>query len=145
MNLSTKGRYGVRMMVELALAYGQGTIMLKDIASRQEISEKYLWHLISSLKKGGYVRSMRGPKGGYALTKNPKDVSLKDILAILEGPLALVDCADETRTCARSSGCEVKEIWAEITEKMSSILEEYTLQDIIDRINDREETIHFEI
>jgi Rrf2 family cysteine metabolism transcriptional repressor len=92
MKLSTRGRYGVRLMLELALHYGEGPILLKDIAGRQGISEKYLWQLINPLKTAGLVNSLRGARGGYMLGKAPDAVSLKAILLILEGSLCLVDC-----------------------------------------------------
>ena len=102
MKLSTRGRYGVRLMLDLALHYGEGPIFLKDIAERQGISEKYLWQLINPLKTTGLINSQRGAHGGYVLGKAPERISLKEILQILEGSLCLVDCVDNPSFCERS-------------------------------------------
>ena len=95
MKLSTKGRYGVRLMFDLALHYGEGTVSLKDVAKRQGISEKYLWHLIPPLKNAGLINSTRGSQGGYVLAKPPHLISLKEILLVLEGSMCLVDCTEQ--------------------------------------------------
>lgn len=94
MKLSTKGRFGVRLMIDLALHSGRGPLLLKDIARRQGISEKYLWNLINPLKTVEHVRSIRGAHGGYRLAKQPAEISLKDIMRVLEGCLCLVDCVE---------------------------------------------------
>jgi Rrf2 family cysteine metabolism transcriptional repressor len=101
MKLSTRGRYGVRMMLELALHYGEGPILLKDIAERQGISEKYLWQLINPLKTTGLVNSLRGAHGGYVLAKAPEAISLKAILQILEG--SGTSGERRRKTCSRRS------------------------------------------
>ncbi|MBC8227953.1 Rrf2 family transcriptional regulator, partial [bacterium] len=87
MKLSTKGRYGVRLMIDLAIHYGEGNV-LKDIAERQEISEKYLWNLTVPLRIAGLINSTRGPRGGYTLAKHPSEITLKDVVHVLEGPLS---------------------------------------------------------
>ena len=133
MKLSTRGRYGVRMMLELALHYGEGPILLKDIADRQGISEKYLWQLINPLKTTGLVNSQRGAHGGYVLGKAPEAISLKAILQILEGPLCLVDCVDNPELCKRSPSCISRDIWGEASKDMQRSLEDTTLAVMVER------------
>ena len=133
MKLSTKGRYGARLMMDLALHYGDGPIALKEIAKRQGISEKYLWQLIVPLKIAGLVSSARGSQGGYVLSKNPSEITLKDIINILDGPLCIVDCVDKPEICERSKSCVTRNIWAEVSDKISEILGSITLQDMIEK------------
>jgi len=137
MKLSTRGRYGVRLMLELALHYGEGPILLKDIAERQGISEKYLWHLINPLKTTGLVNSLRGARGGYVLGKAPEAISLKAILQILEGPLCLVDCVDNPALCERSLSCISRDIWGEASKNMRQTLEDTTLAAMVERQKDK--------
>jgi Rrf2 family protein len=133
MKLSTRGRYGVRLMLELALHYGEGPILLKDIAERQGISEKYLWQLINPLKTTGLVNSLRGAHGGYVLGKAPEAISLKAILQILEGSLCLVDCVDNPALCERSPSCISRDIWGEASKNMQQTLEDTTLAAMVER------------
>ncbi len=127
MKLSTKGRYSVRFMIDLALHYGEGPVLLKDIAERQEISDKYLWQLIPPLKNVGLVTSFRGAHGGYTLAKSPEEISLKDIVTTVEGPLHLVDCVDDPSMCNRADTCVSRDLWDEVAHKISDVLESYTL------------------
>jgi Rrf2 family protein len=133
MKLSTRGRYGVRLMLELALHYGEGPILLRDIAERQGISEKYLWQLINPLKTTGLVNSLRGAHGGYVLGKAPEAISLKAILQILEGSLCLVDCVDNPALCKRSLSCISRDIWGEASKNMQQTLEDTTLAAMVER------------
>jgi Rrf2 family protein len=133
MKLSTRGRYGVRLMVDLALHYGDGPIFLKDIAGRQGISEKYLWQLINPLKATGLVSSTRGAHGGYALGKTPESISLKEILQVLEGSLCLVDCVDNPSLCERSNSCISRDIWGEASRGMQRTLEGTTLATMVSK------------
>jgi Rrf2 family protein len=133
MKLSTRGRYGVRMMLELALHYGEGPVLLKEIAGRQGISEKYLWQLINPLKTTGLVNSLRGAHGGYILGKPPEAISLKAILQILEGSLCLVDCVDNPSLCERSLSCISRDIWGEASKNMQQTLEDTTLAALVER------------
>ena len=133
MKLSTRGRYGVRLMLDLALHYGEGPILLKDIAERQGISEKYLWQLINPLKTTGLVNSHRGAHGGYVLGKAPEAISLKAILQILEGSLCLVDCVDNPALCERSLSCISRDIWGEASKNMQQTLEDTTLAAMVER------------
>lgn len=127
MKLTTKGRYGLRLMLDLALHEGQGAILLKDIAQRQNLSEKYLWSLIAPLKAAGFVRSMRGAKGGYMLTKTPAEITLKDIVTTLEGNLCLVDCVCDSDFCDRRAQCISHTVWREISDSIAVIFERLTL------------------
>jgi Rrf2 family protein len=137
MKLSTRGRYGVRLMLELALHYGEGPILLKDIAKRQGISEKYLWQLINPLKTTGLINSQRGAHGGYVLGKAPEAISLKSILRILEGSLCLVDCVDNPALCERSPSCISRDIWGEASKSMQQTLEDTTLAAMVERQKDK--------
>jgi Rrf2 family protein len=138
MKLSTRGRYGVRLMLELALHYGEGPILLRDIAERQGISEKYLWQLINPLKTTGLVNSQRGAHGGYMLGKAPEAISLKAILQILEGSLCLVDCVDNPALCERSLSCISRDIWREASKNMQQTLEDTTLAAMVERQKEKE-------
>jgi Rrf2 family transcriptional regulator, cysteine metabolism repressor len=131
MRLSTKGRYGVRLMLELAGKFGKGPVSLKDVSKNQEISEKYLWHLIRQLKNAGLVHSARGAHGGYMLAKPPKQINLKDIISVLEGPMNLVACTHDPRICTRSVDCAARQVWAEITDKLLRAIESYNLEDML--------------
>lgn len=133
MRLSTKGRYGVRLMLDLALHEDDGPVTMKDIAARQEISEKYLSNLIPLLKNAGFVRSVRGPQGGYTLARSPGDITLKDILFVLEGSMCLVECSENPKLCHRSEQCPMRDVWSEVTGKMQGALQLITLQAMMDR------------
>lgn len=133
MKLSTKGRYGTRLMLQLALHYGEGPISLKDIAESQEISEKYLGHLIPLLKTSGLINSCQGAHGGYFLAKPPQDITLDEIIQATEGDIALVDCVTHPSSCDKAKSCIVREVWKEISEKMMECLDSTTLQDLIDQ------------
>ena len=137
MKLSTRGRYGVRLMLDLALHYGEGPILLKDIAERQGISEKYLWQLINPLKTTGLVNSLRGAHGGYVLGKAPEAISIKAILQVLEGSLCLVDCVDNPALCERSLSCISRDIWGEASKNMQQTLEDTTLAAMVERQKDK--------
>jgi Rrf2 family protein len=133
MKLSTRGRYGVRLMQDLALHYGEGPILLRDIAQRQEISEKYLWQIINPLKTAGLVNSLRGAHGGYILGKAPEAISVKEILQVLEGSLCLVECVDNPSLCERSPSCISRDIWEEASKNMQQTLEDTTLAAMVER------------
>ncbi len=139
MKLSTKGRYGARMMLDLALHYGNGPILLKDIAERQEISEKYLGQLIAPLKAAGLINSTRGAHGGYMLAKEPAQITLKEVIQALEGSLSLAECIDAPRVCHRVKSCVTRDIWEEASEKMMQVLGASTLQDMVNRQKQKEQ------
>ncbi|PIV05715.1 MAG: AsnC family transcriptional regulator [Syntrophobacterales bacterium CG_4_8_14_3_um_filter_58_8] len=133
MKLSTKGRYGVRMMIDLAAHYGEGPVLLREVAKRQEISEKYLSNLINPLKATGLVEATRGVHGGYVLGKAPTEITMKEIIEVLEGPLCLVDCVEKPAVCNRTPFCIASDLWSEAAEGMSKVLGKYTLADMVIR------------
>jgi Rrf2 family protein len=139
MKLSTRGRYGVRLMLDLALHDGQGPVLLKDIARRQGISEKYLWNLINPLKTVGLGHSIRGAHGGYKLAKKPSEISLKDIMQVLEGTLCLVDCVETPSACERSYSCITRDVWREASQNFMKTLESMTLEKMIAKHRSRAE------
>ena len=104
MRLSTKGGYGTRAMLDLAFNSSEGPVLLRDIAKRQEVSEKYLEHSISVLRKAGLVRSIRGARGGYVLAKLPSEIRLSEIMEVLEGSMAPVECVDDPQVCQINRG-----------------------------------------
>jgi Rrf2 family protein len=130
--ISTKGRYGTRFMVELAANYGKEPILLKEIAKRQEISEGYLQHIVDALKGAGLVYSSRVGHGGYTLSRSPESISLRDILATLEGSINLVECIDNPGICARSDKCTARKFWTELGNGFSKSLEQVTLDKMSD-------------
>ncbi|SHE50187.1 transcriptional regulator, BadM/Rrf2 family [Caldanaerobius fijiensis DSM 17918] len=134
MRLSTKGQYGVRAMLELALNYGEGPIALKTIAEKQDISEHYLEQLIAILKKAGLVKSTRGAQGGYTLAMAPSEITVGDILRALEGPLAPVECVidGEEVECQRADFCVSRLVWQKIKDSLNKVVDSITLQDMVD-------------
>lgn len=133
MRVSTRGRYGVRAMLDLALNYGKGPVPLKNVAKRQEISVKYLDQLLLSLKLVGLVRSIRGAHGGYVLAKPPSQIKLSEVIRTLEGSIAPVECLDDPGICNRVSFCATRDIWEEIRQAIDNVLESITLQDLAER------------
>ena len=135
MNLSTKGRYAVRAMLDLALQPTGEPTLIKDISKRQEISDLYLEQLFNRLKTVGLLRSIRGPKGGFMLSKPAADIRLIEILQAMEGPIAPVDCVDNAALCDRADACVTRDIWTEMKTAIANVLESTTLQDLVNREN----------
>jgi Rrf2 family protein len=133
MKLSTKGRYATRAMLDLAINQGEEPVLLKDIAQRQQISLSYLEHLVTPLITGGLIRSTRGAKGGVSLAKSPVEIKLSEIIQLLEGSLAPVECVNNPKLCSRSELCVARDVWAELKEAMNGVLEATTLQDLVER------------
>ncbi len=133
MKLSTRARYGTRALLDLALHSDEGTVLLKDIARRQEISLPYLEHLISPLVAGGIVKSTRGARGGVLLFKTPAEIKLSEVLELLEGSIAPVDCINNPKICPRSDSCVTRDVWIEMKRAMSQVLDSTTLQDLVER------------
>lgn len=129
MKLSTKGRYGVRAMVDLAINYGESPMSIKSIAKRQNISELYLEQLFSPLRKAKLIKSIRGAQGGYVLNKNPKDISVSDIINVLEGPIEISSCID-TGECDNMDVCPTRLLWKKIKKSIDEVTESITLQDM---------------
>ncbi len=133
MKLSTRGQYGTRALLDLALHHNEEPVLLKDIARRQQISLSYLEHLITPLIAGGILRSTRGPKGGVSLARPPEGIELSEVIQLLEGSLALVECVNNPEICDRFEFCVTRDVWAELGEAMNRILEGTTLQDLVER------------
>jgi len=133
MKLSTKGRYGTRTLLDLALHWGEGLVPLKDIAQRQEIPLPYLEHLIAPLIAGGLIRSTRGPQGGVSLLKHPEEIKLSEVIQLLEGSIAPVKCVDNPDAYPRSNLCATHDIWDEVKKAIAGVLESTTLQDLVER------------
>ena len=144
MKLSTRGRYGLKAMFDLALNYGEGPISLTSIAERQAISVSYLEQLISPLRKALLVASVRGAQGGYMLAKMPAEITVGQILTTLEGPLAPTDCVvvdDGDDYCDHSSYCVTKVIYEKIYESITTVVNSITLQHMIDDYNENKESM----
>ena len=132
MKLSTRGRYGTRMMLDLAQHQDKGPVQIGDIAKRQDISVKYLEQLIIPLKKANYIKSVRGPRGGHMLAVSPDKIKVGEIVRILEGGIDLTDCVGNPDICSRSDNCVTWEIWAEATAAMFDKLNSITLAKMIE-------------
>lgn len=130
MKVSTKGRYGLRLMTDLAVYHEQGLVPLKEIAARQDISEKYLEQIMMQLNRSGLVRSVRGAQGGYMLAKAPEDITVGAVLRVLEGSLCPVDCVDETGSCPRTARCATIGVWLRLKEAVESVVDHTTLSDL---------------
>ena len=138
MKLSTRGRYGTRVLLDLALHEGEGPVPLKDIAQRQQISLLYLEHLVAPLIAVGMIRSMRGTRGGIWLARSPQEIKLNEVVGLLEGSIAPVDCVNDPKACPRSDSCVTRDIWNEMKKAMDGVLESKTLQDLVDMQKRRE-------
>jgi Rrf2 family protein len=137
MKLSTRTRYGVRAVLELAASQGKEPMQIKTIAHRQGISLKYLEQLMAILKSAGFVRSVRGAKGGYILAKKANQIKLSDVFNALEGPVTTVECLENENYCARAADCAARQVWAEVQQAIEKILQSMTLQDLVDRTKDK--------
>ncbi len=133
MKISTKGRYALRLMLDLALQEGESPVPLRDVAQRQDISDKYLEQIVTQLGRAGLVRSVRGAGGGYLLTRPAGEYTVGEILRALEGSLTPVTCAEDPSCCCRSEDCVTMEIWSQIAAAVSSVVDHTTLQDLVDR------------
>ena len=134
MLISTKGRYALRLMLDLAEHQGDGCVSLKDVAQRQDISKKYLEQIVPTLSRAGFLLTNRGYQGGYRLARRPEDYTARDILRLTEGSLAPVACLDcEVNTCPRSANCPTLPLWQGLDRVIEDYLAGVTLQDLIDR------------
>ena len=131
MKISTKGRYALRVMIDLAINSNGKYISLKDIAERQEISNKYLEQIISLLNKAGYLETARGNTGGYKLAKEPKEYTVGNILRATEGDLAPIYCLTEDGECNRQKGCKTYSFWKGLDDVINKYIDSRTLQDLI--------------
>lgn len=134
MKISTKGRYGIRLMLCLALNYDNGLMPLKAIAKQQDISEKYLEQIINPLTKAGLTKSFRGAQGGYALAVDPAKTTVGSILRVLEGSLSPVDCLD-SNLCPKTDSCASLSLWQKIKDAVDNVVDNVTLADLVEEYN----------
>ena len=138
MKISTKGRYALRIMLDLALNSNENTVKVKDIAKRQEISDKYLEQIIAILNRAGYVKSVRGSQGGYLLCKKPSEYTVGMILRLTEGNLSPVACLeDDVNMCNRQNDCATLVLWHKLDDAIKSVVDNYTLEDLINWSNNK--------
>lgn len=135
MKISTKGRYGLRILLDLALHTEEKPRMLRDIAESQEISEKYLSRLIIELRQANLVQSVRGAKGGYRIARAPSDITVLEVVEVMEGSLGIVECVgcEKEKECDRSHVCAAREMWEGVNNSLRTALAHVSLQSIIDR------------
>lgn len=133
MKLSARTRYGVRAILELAENASKGPLQLRVIARRQEISAKYLEQLMAVLKSAGFVRSIRGAKGGYVLAKQPDQIRLDEVFHCLEGTVTTTECVDSKELCHRAADCAARLIWAQVHQAIEDVLQSMSLQDLIEK------------
>jgi Rrf2 family cysteine metabolism transcriptional repressor len=135
MKLSTKGKYGVRAVFEIARHYGNGPISIKEIAERQGISFSYLEQILHKLGKAGLIDSVRGPAGGYLLARQPSQLTIGDIVRVLEGPIALSHCLEpgESADCYKADDCVARMVWAKVGAKIEEALDSISFDDLLQR------------
>ena len=141
MKISTKGRYGLRILMDLAIHQSEKPRLIRDIAKSQQISEKYISRLVIALRKAGMIRSVRGVNGGFHIAMKPEDITLLDVIEVMEGPLSIVDCVSAPKKCAHSANCAPREIWGKLNEDIRGLMRQTTLADILasyDRQNARD-------
>ncbi|MCM8812849.1 MAG: Rrf2 family transcriptional regulator [Candidatus Omnitrophica bacterium] len=131
MRVSTRTRYGMRLMMQLAAVYDNHQVFLKDIARAENVSEKYLSQIVIPLRVSGLINSFRGAHGGYALARSPAQITLREIVVALEGNLYLLNCAKTPERCDRSSACVTRALWNELGEMIAGWLEMKTLADLM--------------
>ncbi len=145
MRISTRGRYGLRFVLDLAQYGNEGNkwVSLKEVSKREAISEKYLWQIADALKSAGIIRVLRGPKGGFSLARSPHQITLKDLFVVLEGDCAVVECTGSPACCERSKQCAARDIWQEVQRKIEQTLDAMCIQDVLDRQKAKEGEIDF--
>ena len=135
MKISTKGRYGLRILLDLAVHDNGEPRLIRDIAESQQISEKYISRLIVDLRRAGMVRSIRGAKGGFKLARQPRELTVLDIVEVMEGPMSIVDCVRKPEKCSRFGNCATRNIWDQLNSDIRDSMRKITLQQIIDNYN----------
>ena len=146
MKISTKGRYAVRVMLDLALNNTGECIKVKDIAARQDISEKYLEQIIAVLNKAGYVKSIRGAQGGYKISRAPEEYTVGMILRLTEGSMAPVACLDEGYDeCERCDTCETLEVWKDLYAAINQVIDNVTIADLVEKRHRQTEYLDYSI
>lgn len=142
MKISTRGRYGTRALLDIALHQSNEPVFLKDIARRQQIPLSYLEHLIAPLISGGVIRSTRGIRGGVSLAKSSEEINLSEVIALLEGSFAPAQCVNDPQVCTRSDSCVTRDIWTELKQALDGILESTTLAGLVERQKSKEKPMY---
>ncbi len=133
MKISTKSRYGTRAVLEIALNRNERNLTRKQISKNQEIPSSYLENILISLKTKGIIRTIRGPKGGYELAKEPEEITVFEIVNILEGPPDSIPCLDDSNACTRSSICVTTDVWKKLQKVQEDLLSEITIKDLVEK------------
>lgn len=134
MKVSTKGDYGIRALIELTHHYGEPKpTQSGEIAARQAIPESYLEQLLTTLRRAGFIRSVRGPQGGHALIRDPQTLPVGEVIVALEGSILPIDCLDESSACSKGGGCAQREMWMAVREAILGVLDNTTIADLAER------------
>jgi Rrf2 family protein len=134
MKVSTKGDYGIRALIELAHHCGDPKpTQSGEIAARQGIPESYLEQLLTTLRRAGFIRSVRGPQGGHALIRDPETLSVSEVIAALEGSILPIDCLDESSACSKSGGCAQRDMWQAVREAILGVLDNTAIADLAEK------------
>ena len=139
MKLSTRARYGTRALLDLALRQSNKPVQLKHIALRQNIPLHYLEHIISPLIGAGIIRSARGVRGGVQLSKPPREIKLSEVIQLLEGSIAPVECVNNPESCPRSDRCATRDVWSDMKKAVDEVLKSTTIQDLVERQKSKEQ------
>jgi len=145
MKISTKGHYGLRSMVDVALNQDKGPVTLNDIAERQSISVKYLWQVINPLKTKGFLNVTRGAKGGYVLARPPDAINMLDVLTTLEGPVSILKCLTDEKSCPRVHTCVARSVWMDVNQAIEKSLEGISLATLLSASEHASQTPNFVI
>ncbi|MDC7235669.1 MAG: Rrf2 family transcriptional regulator [Spirochaetales bacterium] len=143
MKLSTKSRYAVRLMINLAWNYQQGPSQLNEVSRKEEISEKYLSQIVINLRGAGLIRSIRGAHGGYLLTRDPALITIREIVEIMEGGLDIVDCLSDEENCSRSGICLTRNVWDKVSTAIKETLEAINLAELSEQVNKSDDPMYF--
>lgn len=133
MKISTKGRYGTRALLDVAMYQNEGPVQLKVIAERQQLSVSYLEHIVAPLISAGILRSVRGVNGGVLLARPAREIKMSEVIQALEGSVAPAVCVDDPGVCPRSDHCATRDMWTEIKKAMDGVLESTTIQELVER------------
>jgi Rrf2 family transcriptional regulator, cysteine metabolism repressor len=139
MKLSTKGRYGARAMIDIAMHTAAGPSLMKDISKRQNITPKYLDHILSSLRKAGLLKNIRGKGGGYMLSRPASAITLKDIVEAVEGTISPVECVDNPAYCDKLYTCPTRDVWDKVKKAIGDVLESTTLESLTESQKNKEQ------
>jgi len=134
MKVSTKGDYGIRALIELAHHFGETKpTQSGEIAARQGIPESYLEQLLTTLRRAGFIRSVRGPQGGHALVRDPAELPVSEVIVALEGSILPIDCLDDSSVCSKGGGCAQRDMWQAVRDAILGVLDNTTISDLAER------------